>query len=166
MGHGATPVGQSEHAVHAVVGRAMTSVLPGVRWALVDWMVNHRPSAHVDVPMPTVLSRCRQDGVEAATVECWTIGEVIRALWDDSAGAPSRVTVLLGVPLGTSFAEITRLLARTSVAQPDASWQEVVLWLACRPLRGNAAHDPDVSVGGDTKTPESWPGPLPEEVER
>lgn len=111
------------------------SVLPGVRRALVDWMIHHRPADHVDVALPTVLSQCRADGVDAPTTEVWSIDEVVRALRDDPTPAPTRVTVLLCLPAGTSFARIASLLSRARCAQPDGGWSEVVLNLACRPRR-------------------------------
>lgn len=111
------------------------SVLPGVRRALVDWMVHHRPVDYVDVALPTVLSRCRADGVDVSTVEAWSIDEVVAALRDDPTPAPTRVTVSLWLPAGTSFAQVASLLGRERRAQPDRTWPEVVLGLACRPRR-------------------------------
>lgn len=116
-------------------GQTSISALPGVRRALVDWMIHHRPVDHVDVALPTVLSRCRADGVDAPTMEVWSIDEVVRALRDDPTPAPGTATVLLGLPAGTTFTRIANLLGRARCAQPNGGWSEVVLALACRPRR-------------------------------
>lgn len=115
---------------------ALTSAGPSLRWALVAWMVNHRPVDHVDVPLPTVLSRHRAQGAKAASVERWPIDEVLRALRDDPTPAPPRVTVLLGLPSGTSFGRVAQILQRARATDPTRPWTDLVLGLACRPQRG------------------------------
>lgn len=116
------------------------SILPGVRWAFADWMVHHRPMDHVDVPLPTVISRQRHGPEADAAVECWTIDEVLRALWDDPTPAPRKVAIMLGLPPGTSHGRVARLLAGARAEHPDRSWADVVLRVACRPLRAVAGH--------------------------
>ncbi len=127
------------------------SVLPGIRWALVDWMVQHRPVDHVDVPLPTIMSRGRDDA--AGAVECWTLGEVVHALWDDPSPAPRPATVLLGLPAGAPYARVVRRLAQARAGEDDpGSWHEAVLRVACRPLRGVAGRHvgaPSAASDGD-----------------
>ena len=114
------------------------SVLPGVRRAFADWMVNHRPHDHVDVPLPTVMSRQRTGASVDPAVECWTVDEVLRALWDDPSPASQKVAVLLGLPAGTSHGRVARLLAQARAEDPRRSWPDVVMQVACRPLRAVA----------------------------
>lgn len=113
-------------------------VLPSLRRALVDWLVRHRSVGHVEVPLPLVLSR------STPSVECWTVGEVVRALWDDASPAPASVTALLGLPPGTSFRRVARLLHEAHEAWAPASWADVAWRLSCG-ARPDGGEDPDAA---------------------
>lgn len=121
-------------------------ILPSLRWALVDWLVSHRSVDHIEVRRPVLLSSTTcpsQAGDEGS--ECWTVDEVLRALWDDRAAAPARVTALLGLPRDSDFGRIARVLQAARAETPEASWSETVWRVACGQ---ECAEPPRRQVGG------------------
>ncbi|MBY5161366.1 hypothetical protein [Salsipaludibacter albus] len=106
------------------------SILPGLRQALVEWMLvrRDRPAMHVAVPWPAY------DGdAESSAVECWSVGEVLYALWDDPQPAPDSVTALLKLPAGVTIGQVARLLYAVRADRPSSTYGEVVERLARLP---------------------------------
>jgi len=88
--------------------------MPSRRGAFVTWMLHHRDRATVEVPAAATPGG---RGAHPAT-ECWTISELLFALWDDRTDLPTCMLDGPGIEGATTFGEAARKLAAHRPARP------------------------------------------------
>lgn len=84
-----------------------------LRGALVTWILHDRWQSSVDVPAPGMVERAVRRGLGpggGAATECWSVAELLFALWDDTTPFPTCVADLLHLGGDTTFGDVARLV--------------------------------------------------------